>query len=954
MQAMSARPRRSPAFWTLVIGVVSIGFLLLYAGLWTEKLWFDSTDFTNVFLTQLSTRVALFGVGALIMGGSVWLNMWIAYRLRPQSRRRGASAVLDRYRDMLEANLRTALALPALVLGFMAGMSASTQVFGVLAWLNRTPSGTTEPTFGLDTSFFLFDYPILRLATSLLLSALVFGLIAAIAVHFAVGNLVPGNQREALAAAGGAGVHLSVLGGLIVALYGVENLLDRYGLLLDRGTLFTGLHYTDDRARMTAKLVIAIIAFIVALLFFANAFLKRLILPMVGLVLMLVSGLILSFLYPAGVQAFVVTPSQADRERPYIADHIEATRQAYGIDEVDIQEYAAVTKVQPGQLKEDAEALPGIRLMDPDIIGNTFEQLQQVRGYYAFSEVLDIDRYELDGEERDVVVAAREINSANIPDRNWINLHTVYTHGHGLVAAYGNRRQVMGEPEWIVRDIPPVGPIEQTQSRVYYGERSTTFAIVGRAEGQPPVELDSPGGGDGGGEQFYVYTGTGGVEIGNLWRRLLYSARFSDLNILLSDRVNEASKILYDRTPVERVRKVAPWLTTDSNIYPSIVDGRLVWIVDAYTTSDTYPNSERVALQSAVTDTQTQALAPQFDRTINYIRNSVKAVVDAYDGSVTLYAWDETDPVLRAYAAAFPGSVKPKSEISESLLSHLRYPQDLFKVQRDLLARYHMTDPGQWYGGTDLWEVPVDPVKATRGEKEPPYYLSIKWPTDDDPVFSQTSVFVPRNRQNLASYFAVTADAQNPDYGKLRVLRMSDTQQIDGPGQTQNAITQDQAVAQRLLPYQQNRGAASITFGNLLTLPMGNGLLYVEPVYTERAGSAGSYPALTFVVVRFGQHVGIGSTLQEALDEVFQGDAGADTGEEPLPDGQTPPPPGETPTPSAPGPVDEARAVELLQQAQDAFTAADAALRTGDLAEYQQRTEEARRALADALRAMGR
>ncbi len=310
--------------------------------------------------------------------------------------------------------------------------------------------------------------------------------------------------------------------------------------------------------------------------------------------------------------------------------------------------------------------------------------------------------------------------------------------------------------------------------------------------------------------------------------------------------------------------------------------------------------------------------------------------------------------MLRAYAAAFPGSVKPKSEISESLLSHLRYPQDLFKVQRDLLARYHMTDPGQWYGGTDLWEVPVDPVKATRGEKEPPYYLSIKWPTDDDPVFSQTSVFVPRNRQNLASYFAVTADAQNPDYGKLRVLRMSDTQQIDGPGQTQNAITQDQAVAQRLLPYQQNRGAASITFGNLLTLPMGNGLLYVEPVYTERAGSAGSYPALTFVVVRFGQHVGIGSTLQEALDEVFQGDAGADTGEEPLPDGQTPPPPGETPTPSAPGPVDEARAVELLQQAQDAFTAADAALRTGDLAEYQQRTEEARRALADALRAMGR
>ncbi len=940
---------------TIVILVIGITLFMLFSALWTEKLWFDNVGFTQVFLTQLVVRVGLFAIGFVIMGVSVWLNMMIAYNRRPRARRVGASAVLDRYRDLLESNLLLTLLLPAGVFGVMAGLSTSTQTLQVLAWMNRTPTGTVDPYFNLDVSFFLLEYPLWRMALSVLMSALVFGGIAALAVHFAVGNVLTGRPGQQVMPA--AVRHLSIMGGLIVAVYGLEQLLQRYGLLLDQGTLYTGMHYTDHHARITAKLVVAVAAFIVAVLFFVNSVLNKTYIPVAGVVLMLVSGLILSLIYPVVIQTFSVKPNEPDKEGPYISAHMEMTKQAYGLTALDPTEYEAVTKVQPGQLRNDAAALPGIRLMDPDVIGPTFDQLQQVRGYYAFPSVLDVNRYTVDGKETDVVVAARELDLKGIPDRNWNNLHTVFTHGHGLVSAYGNRRQTLGEPEWITKDIPPVGKIEQTQSRVYHGEESEQFVIVGREEGQEPIELDSPGGAEGGGEQYNVYDGEGGVGMGNMWRRLLFAARFSDVNILLSDRINSQSKVLYNRTPRERVERVAPWLTVDSNLYPAIVDGRLVWIVDAYTTAATYPNSQQVSFAQATVDVQTQALGGQMDKRINYIRNSVKAVVDAYDGTVTLYAWDDTDPLLKAYSKAFPGSVKPRSEISDDLLRHLRYPEDLFKVQRDILASYHVNNSYVWYGGTDLWEVPVDPVRGNNQIKERPYYLSIKWPGDSEPIFSQTSVYVPKNRANLAAYLAVNADAAHPDYGKMRMLRMSDTHQIDGPGQTQNAITQNPSVASRLLPYQENRGAASVTFGNLLTLPMGNGLLYVEPIYTERTGNAGSYPALTFVVVRFGEHVGIGVTLQEALDEVFGGDAGADTGETPVDDPEAPQPEepgeeGEETTGSTT--VNDAAVRVQLKKAQNAFKEADAALKDGDLATYQQKNKEAAKAINDAAEALGR
>ena len=941
--------RRSPLLLTFGIAAVLLIVFAVFTQVWTDKLWFDSIGFGQVFSTELLTRLVLFaGIGALmavLVGG----NMWLAIRLAPPARSGGESAVLEAYRRMLEHNGKFAVAIPALALGVLAGMSAVGETLPVLAWINAVPFGQVDPTFGLDYKFYVFELPIWQSFLSFLLTSLVFSLIGAVVVHFATGGLraVRATGRPQLSQA--ARVHLSVLAGVLLVLYGLQNLLDRYAMLLSQGTLFTGIHYTDDHSRIGAKLVMAVISFLVAGLFFANPILKRGIYPAAALVLMVVSGLILTLIYPAVVQSFVVAPNQPDKENPYMQRHIDMTRQAFGIDDTELTDYEAVTQVQAGQLKADAEALPGIRLMDPAVIGPTYEQLQQVRGYYTFPEALDVDRYMIDGKETDVVVAAREMNLSGLPDQNWNNIHTVYTHGYGLVIAYGNRRQTDGQPEWIVRDIPPVGKLPDHESRIYFGEQSTQYAIVGREQGQDPIELDTPNG------RSNVYAGKGGVPIGDPFTRALYASKFMDVNLLLSDRVNSQSRILYNRTPKERVQEVAPWLTVDSNIYPAVVDGRTVWIVDAYTTSSSYPNSQLVNLRNSAADTQSRAVGAQVDANINYIRNSVKAVVDAYDGSVMLYAWDEADPILQAYARAFPGTVQPKSAITPDLLNHLRYPEDLFKVQREILGRYHMTNPYTWYAQSDLWQVPNDPVKANTDAKEPPYYLSIKWPKDKSPVFSQTTVFVPKGRSNLASYLSVVAEATSPDYGKLRVLRMSDTHQIDGPGQTFNAINTDPKVAERLRPFL-NQGAASATYGNLLTLPMGNGLLYVAPIYTMRQGNTGSYPALAFVVVRFGAHVGIGNTLQQALDEVFAGSAGADTGEKPT--GTPSPTPSGTASPSATPsgtaqPNNPAAAAQL-EKAQQAFVAADAALRKGDLATYQAKVNEAKAALAEALRLMGR
>jgi uncharacterized membrane protein (UPF0182 family) len=941
--------RRSAILPTLVIVAILIVIFAIFTSVWTDRLWYGSFGYASVFSKMLLTRIGLFVSFGLIMATLVVANAAIAYRLRP---RLGAqvptSPLLERYREMLESRFVWVLVALGVVVGLFAGGAASGHVLEYLEWQNATPFNITDPRFHLDVGFFVFAYPWWRFVLSFIFAALVFSAIAAAIVHYTMGGLRFSGQRRGGSRATQA--HLSILVGLAVLVKGFSYWFDQYELAIERSNrLFTGISYTADNATVTAKMILAIIAGICALLFFANAVLRRWIVPTIGLVLLLLSAIVLGLVYPGAVQYFSVRPDEPDKERNYIKANIEATRAAYGVDKVEITDYSAKTTATAGQLRADAEALPGIRLIDPNVVSPTFEQLQQVRGYYAFPKNLDVDRYTIDSRETDAVVAVREMDLSGVED-NWNNRKTVYTHGYGLVAAYGNRRQSGGEPEWIAKDIPPTGLIEEHEPRIYFGElqgqRPDQYSIVGAPGGTPPIELDTPGGGEGGNPKTYTYTGKGGVEIGNMWNRLLYAAKFADVNILLSDRVHPESKIIYDRTPRQLVQGAAPWLKVDGDTYPAVVDGRIVWIVDGYTTSNSYPNSERVNLNEVTSDAQTSAggtvvAQPQDD--INYMRNSIKAVVDAYDGSVKLYAWDDTDPVLKAWSKAFPGVVQPKTAISQDLLDHLRYPQDFFKVQRQILARYHMTNADNWYQRSSLWDVPNDPVAGASAQtKEPPFYLSVKWPGDDNAIFSLTSSYVPFKRSNLAAYMAVNADASSPEYGRMRILQMSDTSQIDGPGQSFNAMTTNETVADRLRPFL-NQGAASATFGNLLTLPVGGGLLYVTPVYTQRQGSTGSYPALRFVVVRFGQSVGIGDTLQQALDQVFQGSSGGSTGESGSADGNKPT-----------GKADNPAATNALSEASAAFDAAQKALTAGDLGTYQKKIEEAQAAVQRALRALGR
>ncbi|MCE1173050.1 MAG: UPF0182 family protein [Propionibacteriales bacterium] len=954
MNAKAPEVRRNALIPSLLVLIGLVIVWVVFSGLWADKLWFDSVNYPQVFDTLLTTKVMLFfayfSFTAVVLG----LNLWLAFRMRPKVRRGGQSQLLDRYRALLESRAWWVIAVPSVVLGLMAAGTGVGEASKYLAFFNRQPFGTVDPYFGMDVSFYVFEYPVWTELLSLAMSTVVFALVAVALVHFATGALLVGQPRGS--SDGRARMHLSILAGIALVIFGLGQLLSRYGLLTQRGSLLTGMQYTEDHAQVTAKLVLAVIAFIVAALFFANGFLRRLVLPLSGLVLLVVTGIIIGLIYPAVVRSFQVLPNEPDKERPYIAANIAATRTAFGIADTEVSDYDAVVQVSPGQLKNDAAALPGIRLMDPAVVGDSFDQLQQVRSYYSFAPLLDVDRYQIKGVETDVVVAAREIDLSKLPDKSWNNLHTVFTHGYGLVAAYGNKRSSSGDPVWIDGNLPPSGELGNYEGRIYFGENTNTFAVVGDASGQKPVELDTPGGGSGGNETYNTYAGSGGVPIGSPLNRAIYATQFGDMNLLLSDRVNSASKILYQRTPKERVAQVAPWLQLDSNIYPAVVGSRLVWIVDGYTMSANYPNSQTQSLQEATADSQSSLGDTQPDVAVNYLRNSVKAVVDASDGSVTLYAWD-TDPILATYMKAFPGVVKPKDAISPELLAHLRYPTDLFKLQRQVLARYHMTDPSAWYQQSDLWQTPTDPSRTSStsttapsaGPAEPPYYLSIKWPGDKAPVFSQTAVFVPKSRSNLASYFAVVSEATSPDYGKLRVLRMSGTHQVDGPGQTFNNMVSDTRFAELLRNYT-SQGSADSRFGNLLTLPMGNGLLYVMPIYTLRQSTTGAYPSLRFVAVRFGSSVGIGETLQAALDSAFAGNAGASTGEG---GGGTTPTQPTQPTQPPTG-TDPSGAAADLATAQAAFNAADAALKNGNLAEYQKQVDAAKAAVLSAMKKLGR
>ena len=667
------------------------------------------------------------------------------------------------------------------------------------------------------------------------------------------------------------------------------------------------------------------------------------------------------------VQNFQVKPSEADKEAPYIQRNINETRYAYGLDKVKVTPYAATTTVSASALTNSTAIGAGVRLLDNAVLPATYNQLQQFRNFYNIDK-LDVDRYIINGQEQDAVVATRELNLKGVPtsQKSWINEHLVYTHGYGFVAAPGDGVDNDGRPSFIESNIPVTGSLGTFEPRVYFGEGETSFSIVGQPAGASPREYDYPTNG-GNGQQYNTYTGGGGVSIGSTFRQLEYALRFGDKNLILSDGINSDSRILYDRDPRQRVAKVAPYLTLDGDPYSAIVDGHLVWIVDGYTTSDGFPYSQRENLNAITQDTNTATATTteQSSEKINYMRNSVKATVDAYTGAVTLYAWDATDPVLKTWMKVFPGTVKPESAMSAQLLAHVRYPEDIFKVQRNLLAKYHVTDPHAFYGQQDFWQVPADPTQVAPQPYQPPYYLTLKMPDQPKPTFSLTTTFVPQGRTNLSAFMAVDSDP-GPDYGTIRVLQLPRSLLISGPGQVQNQFESDPNVQTTLNILRVQGGAAGVTYGNLLSLPVAGGLLYVEPVYVKAAGGSGSYPLLQKVLVSFGNNIGFQSTYSAAIASLVgappgsssSGSTGTSTGTGTGTTSSAPPgsassspsgPVSPSPSASVVAPLDLAQDIAAAQQA---YADGQAALKAGDFAAYGLAQQRLAAALAKAETAL--
>ncbi|WP_101948738.1 UPF0182 family protein [Mycobacterium sp. 3519A] len=905
----------------ILIGVALAVVLLLLFGprlvdAYVDWLWFGELGYRSVFTTQLLTRLVVGVVAGVVMAAIVFGALALAYRTRPVFvPTAGPNDPVARYRTAVMTRLRLIGIGVPVVIGVFTGFFVQTYWDRIQLFLHGGSFGVADPQFGKDLGFYAFDLPFYRLVLSYLFGAVFIAFIANLVTHYLFGGIRLSGRTGALSRS--ARIQLITLVGILMLLKAVAYWFDRYELLshADSRKPFTGAGYTDINAVLPAKLIMMTIAVICAVAVFSAVVLRDLRIPAIGVVLLLLSSLIVGWGWPTIVEQISVKPNAAQKESDYISRSITATRQAYGLtaDTVTYRDYSGNAQTNAQQVAADRATTSNIRLLDPTIVSPAFTQFQQGKNFYYFPDQLSIDRYNgPDGNLRDYVVAARELNPDRLIDnqRDWINRHFVYTHGNGFIASPANTvrgvandpNQNGGYPEFLASvvgangSVISPGPAPLDQPRIYFGpviaSTSDDYAIVGKNGNDREYDYETNTE-----TKNYTYSGKGGVPIGNWLARAVFAAKFSERKLVFPNPIGPDSKILFNRDPAQRVKAVAPWLTTDTSVYPAIVNKRMVWIVDGYTTLDNYPYSQLTSLSSATADSNEVAvnrLAP--DKMVSYIRNSVKATVDAYDGTVTLYAQDEKDPVLQAWMKVFPGTVKPKSDISPELQAHLRYPEDLFKVQRSLLAKYHVNDPVTFFSTSDFWDVPLDP-NPTASSFQPPYYIVAKdlASNDGSASFQLTSAMNRFRRDFLAAYISASSDPAT--YGKITVLTIPG--QVNGPKLANNAITTDTAVSQDLGVIgrdNQNR----IRWGNLLTLPVAQGgLLYVEPVYASPGASdaASSYPRLIRVAMMYNDRVGYGPTVRDALTELFGPGADA-TATGPAPAGPVNGQPAAAPPPS--------------------------------------------------------
>lgn len=869
----------------------------MLVGVYTDWRWFGAIEYRNVFTTAIIARIVLFIIFGLIAAAVVWAAGYFAWRGRPDSLDLGdLNSPVYQYRKSIEKSMGVFFKVIPAIVGVIAGFIGQANWRTVLLFLNGQEFGEQDAQFHHDLGFYAFTLPVLKMVVSTLSILLILAFLIALFGHYVLGGIRIGNKASGVrgSISHPARLQLAVTAGLWMVAQVIGYWLERYELLNTQHDLFTGGSYTDIHAYLPAKIILMIIGVFVAVALFMAVVIKDLRIPGLTVVLMLLSSLVIGQAWPLLMERFSVQPNRQAKEEESIARNIEATRYAYGLtdDHVTYEDNWGGDEVSDDKVASDNATINNLRLLDPEILSPTFTQMQQLKNFYGFPETLSMDRYEIDGKKRDFVVAARELDPNELRENqsDWINRHTVYTHGNGFVAAQANKVDEVardagsargGFPIFTVSDLQTQAGeaegegetqdaeeslgIKVDQPRIYYGPviagsaDGMDYAITGQT-GDNPVEYDTD-------SSTYTYDGKGGVGIGNIFDRTMYAAKYRELNFLLSDRVGSESKLLYDRDPRERVEKVAPWLTTDSATYPAVVDGRLKWIVDGYTTLESLPYSQRASLSDATQDTlnpdgTTQRLV---NDKVGYIRNSVKATVDAYDGTVDLYEFDKNDPVLKAWEGVFPDVVKPEAEISDELREHFRYPEDMFKVQRDLLARYHVDDPNVFFNNDAFWSVPNDPTaEESRQLNQPPYYVMAADPKTGKPTFQLTTSYRGLNREFLSAHMAVSSDPEN--YGDITVRVLPTNTQTQGPKQAQDAMMSSDQVARDRTLWE---GTNDLHNGNLLALPVGGGeILYLEPIYSQRKDQASAFPKLLRVLVSYKGRVGYAPTIGDALEQV--------------------------------------------------------------------------------------
>ncbi|MCI1643529.1 MAG: UPF0182 family protein [Bifidobacterium crudilactis] len=983
---------RALGLLVVVLIVIATLFVLL-ARFATDVMWYSQLGFASVIWTQLGVKVGLWIAYALMMAAVTYVSATLAIRARPDasdgSKIRVRGDVIEIGKGVSSRFARRIAVVVSLIVGLLFGSQFNTEWSQILLMFNGQSFGGKDPQFGIDNGFYVFVLPGLQLLVRALLVLLLAALVFSLVTHVLMGAVrltMPVQGRGIVNMTKRSRRQLGIWLMLTMTVWAVSRLLGVFDLLFEQGDRITGASYTSVHATVPVSIVLAVLIAVLGIVLgiwimkakglgessqpasSAMAAFRQWRTPVIAISVVLVVAIALSGVWPMLLQRFKVNPNAQELESTYIQRNIDATKSAYGLSALKSDSYQATTTGESGALAQDAETTAQIRLLDPQVVSPTFRQLQQSKQYYNFEDTLAVDKYDIDGTSQDTVIGARELNLAGNDNRNWVNDHTVYTHGYGVVAAYGNKVTADGQPEFFEQGIPTQGKLtdsEHYEPRIYFSPNAPEYSIVGASKGTKAWEFDYPTGSEGATNTF---NGNGGPSVGNLASRLLYAIRFNSDQILFSDRVTADSQILYDRSPKERVAKVAPYLTLDGRVYPAVVNGRVKWIVDGYTTSSNYPYSQTVDLGSSTQDSTTktsntiQSLGSQ---NVNYMRNSVKATVDAYDGSVDLYAWDPSDPVLKAWQQVFPQQYKPVSQISGDLMSHLRYPESMFKVQRQLLAKYHVSSASQFFSGEDFWQSPIDPVESKENQAEgvlqPPYYLTMQNQGAAEPTFSLTSSYIPAGsvtREILTGFLSVDSDAGNtagkigPNYGTLRLMELPKNSNVPGPGQAQNNFNANADVSKELNLLES--GSTNVKRGNLLTLPIGGGLVYIEPVYVESSGKT-SFPLLKKVLVAFGDQVGFADTLDQALDQVFGGDSGASAGDAANSSGTSTTPGtssqadasakgGESGKSNVAGTQRSAELQKALNDANQAIKDSDAALQKGDFSAYgeaQQRLKEA-------------